>query len=255
MTRSLRLITIGVSHYCEKARWALDRAGLAYHEERHLPVFHVAAAKRASGRARVPILVPPEGAVVADSTAILRWVDAQQPAERRLVPAAAAALAAEVDALEDRYDEELGPAARLIGYSHAFPVMGRVAADLGRGAPRWERLFFRPVAPLGRKLMKKRYRMTPERVAEAHDISAAIFDTVAERLADGRPYLTGARFTAADLSFAALAGPLLNLAPGGHLLTPERMPAAFDAAVGVYRDHPAGQFVSRLYAEDRHSTA
>ena len=31
----LRLVTIPISHYCEKARWALERAGIAYREERH----------------------------------------------------------------------------------------------------------------------------------------------------------------------------------------------------------------------------
>ena len=31
-----RLLTIPISHYCEKARWALERAGLAYREERHV---------------------------------------------------------------------------------------------------------------------------------------------------------------------------------------------------------------------------
>ena len=34
------LITIPISHYCEKARWALDRARQPYVEVRHLPLFH-----------------------------------------------------------------------------------------------------------------------------------------------------------------------------------------------------------------------
>ncbi len=42
---SRRLLTIPISHYCEKARWALDRAGLDYVEERHVqgvaPVYGV----------------------------------------------------------------------------------------------------------------------------------------------------------------------------------------------------------------------
>jgi glutathione S-transferase len=29
-----RLVTIPISHYCEKARWALGRARIAYREER-----------------------------------------------------------------------------------------------------------------------------------------------------------------------------------------------------------------------------
>ena len=36
------LITIPPSHYCEKARWALDYARIPYREERHPPLFHLA---------------------------------------------------------------------------------------------------------------------------------------------------------------------------------------------------------------------
>ena len=46
----LRLVTIPISHYCEKARWALDRAGMPYREERHVQGIHRLAARRAGGR-------------------------------------------------------------------------------------------------------------------------------------------------------------------------------------------------------------
>ena len=36
----MRLITIPMSHYCEKARWGLAHAGVEYVEEAHLQVFH-----------------------------------------------------------------------------------------------------------------------------------------------------------------------------------------------------------------------
>ena len=38
MSQSHRLITIGPSHYCEKARWALDFFGVIFSEEPHRPV-------------------------------------------------------------------------------------------------------------------------------------------------------------------------------------------------------------------------
>lgn len=38
--KPLRLITLPISHYCEKVRWALDRQGIAYREEAHAPIFH-----------------------------------------------------------------------------------------------------------------------------------------------------------------------------------------------------------------------
>ena len=48
----LRLITIPISHYCEKARWALDRAALAFREERHVQGVQASprAAPAAQGR-------------------------------------------------------------------------------------------------------------------------------------------------------------------------------------------------------------
>ena len=70
----LRLITIPISHYCEKARWALERAGIPYREERHVQGIHRVAARRAGGGQTVPVLVTPEGAL-GESEDILRWVD------------------------------------------------------------------------------------------------------------------------------------------------------------------------------------
>src|SRR5205823_4762076 len=82
----LRLITIPISHYCEKARWALDRAGISYREERHIQGVHRVAARRAGGGKTVPVLVTPEGAI-GESEEILSWVDARTDPELRLLPA------------------------------------------------------------------------------------------------------------------------------------------------------------------------
>src|ERR1700728_3679182 len=60
---TLRLITIPISHYCEKARWALDRVGLPYREERHVQGIHQLAARRAGGGVTVPVLVTPDGPI------------------------------------------------------------------------------------------------------------------------------------------------------------------------------------------------
>ncbi len=36
------LLTIGFSHFSERARWLLDLTSLKYIEDRHLPAFHLA---------------------------------------------------------------------------------------------------------------------------------------------------------------------------------------------------------------------
>lgn len=75
-----------ISHYCEKARWALERAGLAYREERHVQAIHWIAARRAGGGRTVPVLVTPEGAL-GESEEILVWADERTSPEHRLFPA------------------------------------------------------------------------------------------------------------------------------------------------------------------------
>ena len=65
----VELVTIPFSHYCEKARWALDRVSVAYHEQGHLPIFSRRATKRIGAGTSVPALVV-DSAIVADSTSI-----------------------------------------------------------------------------------------------------------------------------------------------------------------------------------------
>ena len=81
----LVLVTIPFSHYCDKARWALDRAGIPYEERAHLPLLHYLPARLAGGGKTVPVLKTPER-TLCDSTDILHWVDARLPAPRRLFP-------------------------------------------------------------------------------------------------------------------------------------------------------------------------
>jgi glutathione S-transferase len=80
-----------------------------------------------------------------------------------------------------------------------------------------------------------------------------VFDAVAARLADGRRFLVGDRFSAADLTFAALAAPIVLPAGYGSPLPPlSALPAAMVCEVERLRAHPAGGFATRMYAEERH---
>ena len=115
----LRLVTIPISHYCEKARWALERAGIPYHEERHVQGIHRIAARRAGGGATVPVLVTPDGGV-GESEEILAWVDERTPPELRLFPDDLRERA-EVERLCRRFDEGLGPRGRRLMYIHMLP--------------------------------------------------------------------------------------------------------------------------------------
>ena len=79
---------------------------------------------------------------------------------------------------------------------------------------------------------------------------------MAELLADGRPYLCGERFTAADLTFAALAA--AAIIPPGYgtpLPQPDELSGPVDAVVRSFREHPAGAYALELFRTHRHARA
>ena len=137
-----RLITIPFSHYCEKARWALDRRGIAFVEEGHLPVLHTRATRAVGGRS-TPLLVIDDGGQrrsLTDSTDILRYADTAGTRGERLFPPADSAVGGEVAALEDRFDEVLGPHARRLGYFFLLDDTTAMRGLLkGAAVPRFER--------------------------------------------------------------------------------------------------------------------
>jgi glutathione S-transferase len=89
-------------------------------------------------------------------------------------------------------------------------------------------------------------------VAESLAEVRAVYDSVGERLADGRPYLMGDSFTAADLTFAALSAPLV-LPPeyGVPLPRVEELPERMGRVVRELRAHPAGAHALEMYRTER----
>jgi glutathione S-transferase len=245
-----RLITIPISHYCEKARWALERAGIPYSEERHVQGVHRLVSRRAGGGSTVPVLIAPEG-VFAESEQIVAYADEFLPEELRLFPAEPA-LRAEVETLSRRLDEGLGPDGRRLMYTHMLEHRRLMLKVNCQGVPRWERLALKALWPLAVRLGKRELGIDPASAAADERRVRDAFDAVAERLADGRRYLCGDRFTAADLTFAALAAAVL-VPPqyGVPLPQPDVLPPVTASAVRAFRAHPAGAYALGLFRDER----
>ena len=247
------LITIPISHFCEKARWALDRACVPYSERSHLQVFHRFAARRAGGGNTVPVFVS-AGRVLRESADIVAFADAHAPADRRLYPRDASE-AAEVRALERDFDERLGPEGRLWMY-HQLRDRRDLAIEYGcTGVPGWERRLLPLLFPLMIKTINRILGITPDTVRRAEAEVRATFDAVGERLGDGRRYLCGDEFTAADLTFSALAAAVL--VPPGYgvpLPQPDVLPAPAAELVRALRAHPAGAHALAMFRDERHGT-
>jgi glutathione S-transferase len=245
-----RLVTIPISHYCEKARWALDRADIAYREERHVQIVHRVASRRAGGGGTVPVLAAPEG-VFAQSAEILAYADRHTERGARLYPDDPR-LRAEVVGTERGFDADLGPEARRWAYFHILPRRDLGIAYNCTGVPAWERRAFPVMLGVMSGYIRHLFAIGPATGVQAGAAVHRTFDAVATRLEDGRRYLCGDAFTAADLAFAALAAPVI-VPPeyGTPLPAPDELPAPMAAGVRAFRSHPAGAFASRLFREER----
>ena len=100
--------------------------------------------------------------------------------------------------------------------------------------------------------IRKGLRITPESAQRSIVQVRGIFFGVDDLLADGRQYLLDNRFTAADLTFAALAAPVL-LPERGIAAHPsvDELPDAMRKEVERLRDTRAGRFALRMYAQER----
>lgn len=245
---AMRLITIPFSHYCEKARWALDRAGASYTEEGHLPLFHVLPVKRAGGGRTVPVLIDGKTAI-SDSTDIIAWADARKPGA--LLPADPVDREA-AQKLEDDFDHDLGPATRRWAYFHLLRRRD-LEARLFRGVPRWQQLALAATRPLAIGYLSRALKLDEAGAERSRQKIDAVLERVGALLADGRRYLVGNRFSVADLTFAALCAPIL--APPEYAVA---LPTRADFSgppreqLDAWHETPAARFALRMFATERH---
>jgi glutathione S-transferase len=125
-----------------------------------------------------------------------------------------------------------------------------------QGVPAWEGAMLTLLWPAAVRWGKRELGIGPHTIEEDEAAVWRSFDAVAERLADGRRYLCGERFTAADLTFAALAAPAI--VPPEYsvaLPQPESLPPHLASKLRAFREHPAGAFGLRLFREERRRAA
>ena len=253
----LRLHTITFSHYAEKARWCLDRLGVPYDEVPNIGVLGVLL----TGRTVPWLEVPPGLTRISESSRILRYLWGEYagvlPGDRTwfLEPTPAAL------ELEARLDRRLGNDVRIWLYENLLQqreLSFRSWGSAEPSIPRWQRVLLQALRPVLAFAVRRMLGVTPARAARSLARTQEIFDEMDALLADGRPYLTGSTLTFADITFASL-GALAVLPPEypGNRLGGPRMTAndirdpAWLAEVEHFRARPSGQFILRMYREER----
>lgn len=197
----MKLFTFAISHYAEKARWALDHKHVGYQEVILVPGPHVRTITRIAPKSEVPVLQ--DGCtVVQGSAAIIEYVD-RQSEPHPLTPRDPAE-AEQCRQLEHIIDEEIGPRIRRVFYHHALQRASFAKRFFLHRAPWWGRPLYVAFFPFLKIEILRRYEVT--RSAAARDLADLdrLFGDM-ERLFGDDGYLVGGGFTRADLALCAMA--------------------------------------------------
>jgi glutathione S-transferase len=194
-----------VSNYNEKARWALDYKQVPHHRLAAVPGRHRTMARKLAGIDTFPVMIL-DGRVVGDSTQIIRALEWRYP-EPPLYPSDPAERSRALE-LEEFFDEELGPHARLLFLHHtlADPQLMLKAIVPGLHGRRYA--LARIAFPAVRRRVKHEFGITPESVTYAYEKLAAAGERFRHELQPSG-YLVGRTFSVADLTLAALIAPLV----------------------------------------------
>lgn len=246
----IRLITIPMSHYCEKARWALERLGIPYHEERHLQGFHYPRTYWVSGRAGVPVLIDGKK-IIPDSTAILQHLDQYASAENCLYPSDSAQRK-EVEAMEELFDEQLGVESRRWLYFHCLKAPETSLGVASQGVPAFERRLGPACFSLLKFHINRMLQINEKTVQAGLRCCREIICHTDSLLADGRKYLVGEIFSAADLTLACMMAPFILPRQYGIALPDiAEMPLPTQGTINEFRETKTGQFALHLFATER----
>lgn len=241
------LYHIEISHYNEKARWALDYKGIPHVRKAPPPLLHTAWALWLTRRPTFPVLKL-DGVCVGDSTRIIETLEREHP-EPPLYPPDEAERGRAL-ALEEHFDEQLGPyIRRWLFYEGlvSLPSGDFIEGALGN-APRAVKTTMRVTAPVGRRMLSLRYGINEETARVARDKTEAALDRIEAELQPSG-YLVGDRFSVADLTAAALVFQLVRSPEAPYLLPPPSPPAverfraeasgrrAFEWVKDIYRRH------------------
>ena len=242
---------IEVSHYSEKARWALAHKGVEHRRRAPIPGAHIPVALWLTRGAHTtfPVLEL-DGRRIGDSTAIIAALEERYPDEP-LYPADPEQRRHALE-LEEYFDEELGPHIRLLAFHELGRDPERFRALMERTAPGPLARASGAAATYARTYTGLRFGVRDEAAADrAREKILAALDRLDRELEAGDgDYLAGGEFSVADLTAAALFYPLV-LPDEGPLPTDEPPPKGLERFREPLKERRGFKWVAEMFRRHR----
>lgn len=228
-----------ISHFCEKARWALDYKGIDYRVRNLIPGPHRAAMSKLAARSSVPLLVS-GGEAIQGSAEIINWAERRHPTHR-LTPSSSldASMAAE---WERSADGQIGVPLRCLFYYHVLQDRTLSTTLLTDQGPWWGRPLYRVIFPRVRSKMRAMMKIDADSAKAAERQLERSFEHLEARIAT-QAFLAGPIFSRADLSVSALLAPMWRELPA--------LPAPLVDFINAHRQRPALQWAQGIYQQYR----
>ncbi len=240
------LYVFAISHYCEKARWALDYLGIDY-ELRHVaPGEHGEIAKKlgAPGTSVPYFLI--DGKVIQGSAAIVSWAETVSTSGKSLTANSEAG-----DKIEQRIDEIAGVHVRRLYYSEALVEHpSTVRPIFTRDLPLFKKLMISLAWGKICKIMIARMDLGIPQGEESKSIVDNELSWIDGLLADGRSYLVGGEFSRTDIAVASILAPLVL--PQEHPVYSDlKHPPRLAQELSSWEQRPSFKWVRDIYAKHR----
>ena len=243
------LYVFAISHFCEKARWALDYLKIDYALKFTPPGVHQLLAKKLGvPRTSLPIIVV-DGNATQGSAAIIDWAESiTTSGSMRL---STDNVREEGRQIEKRLDRVAGVHVRRYYYSEALVEYPQTVRPLFmHGLTRREKLMVFATWGAMRKMMIKGMDLGSEQGQDSRHIVDEELTWLDEILADGRDYLVGSEFTRTDLTAASLLAPLVL--PKEHpVYAGLELPPQMAEDLTKWENRPSLQYVRKIYAAYR----
>lgn len=239
---STKLLEFPHSHYCEKARWALDYKNIPFLAQPVLPGFHVITVGRIAPATSVPVLLDKD-LVIQGSGDIINYLDQEYPGNP-LTPSEPELSKKSLE-IEENTGKLLGENLRQILYHKLLSYPSFIRDCFTHTMPWPKKFIFSILYPVLRQKIYRRYVISEKSVVQAKDEFKVALDELGVALTH-KPYLVGEQFTRADLSVASMLS-LLVLPPEHPFPWGEIPDTEIRAFCAGYEDHPVAIWVLEMY--------